>query len=289
MSSLKKKIPAWFTVLFIIGTVISAFILFTFQNDLADHSTSVEALDFEPLQPTFNKLYAVLGFTLLSGLVAVLSMSRVRRSDAAKLTYLNQNQGNNTGKDARAAAGEEEETGDTLKGNIQEQLQAIKKSIGRTQNEQALYNKILSALCQQFEASQAAVYLTKTAEDKRLVELTASYALSMAESQTLAFEFGEGLVGQVAKEGKMLNIDNVPDDYLQIVSGLGSASPSNLLILPLKQEDQVYGVVEIASFKAFSKDDEELAQNAFLLAQKKAPAAKSKKTGPGTAGKEKDA
>ena len=104
----------------------------------------------------------------------------------------------------------------------------------------------------------------------RKVKLVASYAFSIAESQTLAYEYGEGLVGQVAKEAQPINIDNVPDDYIKIFSGLGSATPKNLLVAPLKgDEEEAYGVIEIASFTPFSKQDEELVERVFQMTHDK--------------------
>ena len=96
-----------------------------------------------------------------------------------------------------------------------------------------------------------------------------SYAYHVPEGEKISFRFGEGLAGQVAKEGKMINIDAVPEGYIRILSGLGSASPRHLIIIPLKEADQVRGVVEIASFHSFSSQTEiELQQTFDKLALK---------------------
>jgi signal transduction histidine kinase/CheY-like chemotaxis protein/HAMP domain-containing protein len=67
------------------------------------------------------------------------------------------------------------------------------------------------------------------------------------------FAFGEGLVGQAAVEGKPILITKAPQGYITIGSGLGEASPASIVILPILFEDQVLGVLELASLGEFSE------------------------------------
>jgi GAF domain-containing protein len=122
------------------------------------------------------------------------------------------------------------------------------------------FEKVLSMACKELEASQAALYAATIHDDKRVIRLVSGYALSLPESQTLVYEFGEGLAGQVAKEGKSINVSNVPQGYITVLSGLGSASPNALAIVPVQLADQVVGVLEIASFRSFSRSDENYLQ-----------------------------
>ena len=46
----------------------------------------------------------------------------------------------------------------------------------------------------------------------------------------------------------------IPDDYVSIKSGVGESSPGSILVVPLKVNENIYGVLEIASFKEFSKE-----------------------------------
>src|SRR5205823_8933412 len=67
------------------------------------------------------------------------------------------------------------------------------------------------------------------------------------------FAIGEGLVGQAALEKQPILLTNVPDDYIQITSGLGEAPPRNIIVLPILFEGDVKAVIELASFLPFSQ------------------------------------
>ena len=66
------------------------------------------------------------------------------------------------------------------------------------------------------------------------------------------FVLGESLAGQAALERKRILIANVPTGYLSVGSGLGAASPASVVMLPILFEDQVLGVLELASLYQFS-------------------------------------
>jgi signal transduction histidine kinase/HAMP domain-containing protein/CheY-like chemotaxis protein len=65
------------------------------------------------------------------------------------------------------------------------------------------------------------------------------------------FVLGESLAGQAAMERKRILIENVPPGYLTVGSGLGVASPVSVVMLPILFEDQVLGVLELASLHHF--------------------------------------
>ncbi len=68
----------------------------------------------------------------------------------------------------------------------------------------------------------------------------------------IQYRIGQSLIGQVAKSKRPIVVDNIPDGYIKISSGLGEASPSSLAVMPILFEDQVLGVVELASFTTFT-------------------------------------
>lgn len=81
------------------------------------------------------------------------------------------------------------------------------------------------------------------------VELIASYAYENKKEINKNFKIGEGLIGACVLEQKKIIINNVPDDYINIVSGLGSGKPSNITIIPIFYQEKINTVIELAFIK----------------------------------------
>ncbi|MEK7354675.1 MAG: HAMP domain-containing protein, partial [Chloroflexota bacterium] len=93
--------------------------------------------------------------------------------------------------------------------------------------------------------------LEKEAETPRL-KLLASYGYKERKNLASVWGMREGLVGQCAYEKQPIILTNVPADYIQIISGLGQATPLNIIDLPVLFEGEVKAVIELASFEAFN-------------------------------------
>ena len=125
---------------------------------------------------------------------------------------------------------------------------------------------ITKQLVKDLDACQAAYFKIENVQNTQKLRLTSSYAYHIPASQEVVFEMGEGLSGQVAVEGKMLNVKKIPDGYVSVMSGLGKASPSNMLIIPFKHDGKVNGVLELASFHEFNEEDEKFLEHISELA-----------------------
>src|SRR5258708_39277842 len=88
------------------------------------------------------------------------------------------------------------------------------------------------------------------------LKLLASYAYKERKNLDNKFKLGEGLVGQCALEKEKILLTSVPGNYIRITSGLGDASPANIIVLPIVFEGQVKAVMELASFDRFSPTHE---------------------------------
>jgi HAMP domain-containing protein/signal transduction histidine kinase/CheY-like chemotaxis protein len=102
-------------------------------------------------------------------------------------------------------------------------------------------------------------YITDIHDAETSLTLLASYAYRKRKTVSNEFKLGEGIVGQCALEKKRIIMENVPNDYVKINSGLGEATPANIVALPVLFEGNIKAVVELASFEPFTEN-----QLAFL-------------------------
>ena len=110
---------------------------------------------------------------------------------------------------------------------------------------------IMSELAPLVNAQYGVFYVTNRDEEESYLELAASYGAESKAAIKQRLDLREGLVGQSAADKRAIMLDNVPPDFLRVTSGLGSASPANVIILPALFEDEVKAVIELASFSEF--------------------------------------
>ena len=112
---------------------------------------------------------------------------------------------------------------------------------------------IMSELTPLVSAHHGAFFIADQDPGGVSLKLIASYAYRARKHVANRFAPGEGLVGQSALEKQPILLQNVPDDYIQITSGLGEAPPRNIIVLPILFEGDVKAVIELASFLPFSQ------------------------------------
>ena len=114
----------------------------------------------------------------------------------------------------------------------------------------AFYQAIISNLVERVGAMQGILYVTEVNSDKqRVLVRKAAYAFDVDNNEIVEIHQGDGLVGQALNDHKRVYITDIPDSFSSIGSALGSAPPRCILVQPLIANDEVYGVVEIASFQ----------------------------------------
>ncbi len=111
---------------------------------------------------------------------------------------------------------------------------------------------IMNELTPLVGAQHGTLFLTESGEGGTRLRLITSYGHSEAPDAPSEFAMGQSLIGQAAQTKKPIVVDRTPPGFVKISSSLGSAPPVTLIVLPIVFEDQVLGVIELASFGEFT-------------------------------------
>ncbi|MCS6821383.1 MAG: GAF domain-containing protein [Microscillaceae bacterium] len=118
---------------------------------------------------------------------------------------------------------------------------------------QQLGDSLISNLVKYVDANQGGLFIVEETQESEepYMTLISCYAWDKKKFLEQKIYKGDGLAGQAWQEKNTIFLREVPDNYVKITSGLGEANPNCLLIVPLKLNEQVFGVIELASFKIF--------------------------------------
>ncbi|TAH18566.1 MAG: GAF domain-containing protein [Cytophagales bacterium] len=248
MKNLYRPFSILFIVLFIAGIFfLIYYIFFSMPAELKEVLGIREAAETEKITSISIKLLLLVGAELAIGLFVFILLSVQNKDTNENIMYVEK------------YVQKQEKSIET---NISEQNSYGEKAALLIQHITQLnrpfkdkMKALLDGLCKELEASVGASFITVRIEDKRYIEFVAGYAYHLPDSQLLRFEFGEGLAGQVAKSGKAICINDVPQDYITVISGLGKATPKYMMVLPIITGQSVMGVIEIASFNLLGEEE----------------------------------
>jgi putative methionine-R-sulfoxide reductase with GAF domain len=120
------------------------------------------------------------------------------------------------------------------------------------ENIHQLGDKIIAALVAYTRSNQGGLYLLNDDDsNNRFLELISLFAFDIRKFETQKIKPGEGILGQTFLEKETTYLKEMPQEYIRITSGLGGANPKSLLVVPLKIDQTVYGVIELASFNEY--------------------------------------
>ncbi|MFT6965133.1 MAG: PAS domain S-box-containing protein [Marivirga sp.] len=125
----------------------------------------------------------------------------------------------------------------------------------------SLSEEVISYMVKYLGANQGSLFiLEENSENTMVLQLKATYAYDRKKFLEKSIEKGQGLVGQAFLEKQSIYMKEIPENYVTITSGLGRATPTTLFIAPLIVNDEVYGVIELGSFRDFKEHERNFIQ-----------------------------
>ncbi|MBR4324180.1 MAG: GAF domain-containing protein [Bacteroidales bacterium] len=119
-----------------------------------------------------------------------------------------------------------------------------------------LCDAVMDRLVPYINVTQGGIFIRTTRPDDpntECFELYAVFAFGHHRFHKRILALDEGIIGACAMEKHTIIINEVPDNYTEIGSGLGQAKPKALMFVPLLYNDYLYGVMEFAAFVKFEQ------------------------------------
>jgi transcriptional regulator with GAF, ATPase, and Fis domain len=145
---------------------------------------------------------------------------------------------------------------DEIRNWTSEGLAKFSDVIRQNQNNiQSLSYDVLVYLTKYMNAQQGCLFvLQEDIEDGHMyLEMTACYAFNRKKHVSKRIEIGQGIIGQAYLEGGSVLLTDVPNGYTEITSGLGESTPTCILVVPMKYNEKIEAVIEIAGFEKFER------------------------------------
>ena len=124
-----------------------------------------------------------------------------------------------------------------------------------------LCDRLIAFTVKYISANQGGLFIINEVEGEDVLDLYGCFAYDRKKYLTKHIAIGEGLLGQAYLERQYVHLTEIPTDYVTITSGLGKATPTSLLIVPMIVSDTVEGLLEIASFHPFEDHQIAFLQN----------------------------
>ena len=243
----QNKLARAATISFFIAVGITVIFLWTLPHDLVYKGGMIGS---GRASSVYAKLFIVIGFAFGFCYLLIFLLQKTKKET---VVYI----------DKKADSIDGNKSSDASGSSASLNLNAIREKTKTGKSDERLQHG-LNELCNELNAGQGALYNLKKEGDNKLLSLKSGFALVLAEGESSPeFNWGEGLIGQVAASGSSQYLDEMPEGYAsRVESGLGSALPKFLFIFPLKKENEIVGVAEVATFTSLSDDQRKQALEA---------------------------
>jgi PAS domain S-box-containing protein len=119
-------------------------------------------------------------------------------------------------------------------------------------DQEQLSFQVIRDLTKYVNAVQGGFYILDDNDpNHKFFNLISFFAYDRKKFTDQKINWGDGLIGTCALEQKTIHMRNLPPGYITVTSGLGDAPPNSILIVPMQYENQIYGILEFASFGSF--------------------------------------
>ena len=226
---------------------------------LADTSYYIESMRFGWLSYVMVSLGVIVAYGSMIGLGTISKAAEkeneIARSEAEKQNKELESQQKALEENLKKV--EQAQAEEKLRNWAVEGIANISEILRSNKNSEEIFDNVISMVVNYTKSNQGGLFIVDKneteAEGKAKIRLQSCYAYSRKKYLEQEYEEGQGLVGQAYLEGEYIHLTQIPDNYISITSGLGEATPSSLLIMPLKVNDIIEGIIEIAAFKKYEE------------------------------------
>jgi PAS domain S-box-containing protein len=121
-------------------------------------------------------------------------------------------------------------------------------------NIEDLSARLISELVEYTDSIQGSLFIVNKEDEQNIkIVLKGAYAYNRQKYIDKEIAPGQGLVGQCYLEKEFIYLSEIPENYVSIRSGLGEANPTHILISPMKLNEEVFGIIELASFQPYQE------------------------------------
>ena len=137
---------------------------------------------------------------------------------------------------------------------VSKQLTQIADIIRNSKSEN-IFAELAEEMVKCLDANQLAIFLLNEEENTPFLEIKGCYAIDRVKQINERYSTEKGTIGQCFKDREFLYIDNLPKSHLRFTSGQGEEPPKYLALIPLIENNNISGILEVISHHPFGEKE----------------------------------